>query len=180
MRDDNDVGSAQDDPSDDVDKHPEPVGIETCRGLIEEKELRIVNERPRERNALTLSPRARSEGPVRIGTELEPIERSSDLRIGHTVELCRKGKVLSTRKVCVTEALVAEPTEAPANFLAMCADGPKVDAAARRRGQRPEDREQRRLTGAVVAKNSQNLATVDVQGDASQRTHGSVHFGNRM
>ncbi len=97
-------------------KHVDPLRIESRRWLVQEKEIRSVNQRPGQGEPLPLTSGERPRGPVGDAAQLKPPlrVRPRGLRL-EPIHLSDQRHILPSRKIPVGEQLVRHPADAPAS-----------------------------------------------------------------
>src|SRR5262245_45977515 len=147
-------------------------GIEPAEGLVEEEQLRPVQQRPCQRQPLHHAARVDAYRSARRLFEPRPAQqlRDAGLRVGHPVELGVEPEVLPSGQVRIAGALVTDVPDSPARGrrapAGVLAEEPERAAARAQQGR--EHAEQRRLAGAVRAQQDDQLARVDGEVDAGQ------------
>ena len=128
-----------DEVADDVPHHPPAPGVEAGRGLVEEDDPRVADERHREVQAPAHAARVGHRGLRGVGDEVEPLEQLGDLAaarlLAQVVEVGHQAQVLLARELAVDRRdLAGEADRGP---------GPRR-ARGRRRTRRPGPRPRRR------------------------------------
>lgn len=98
-------------------------------------------ERSRERHALPLSARVRSNMPVDECRQIEPFHRSlyRDGRVG-APQPCRELDVLPRREIGITERVVAKPPQRPSHLSTCPSKGSVIHVAGCGASERSENR----------------------------------------
>ena len=151
------------------------VGVEPAERLVEQQQVRLVEERAREGQALAHAARVRAHGPAAGAVEPGPREQPCDPRgrLGDAEELRIECQVLCPTQVRVAGYLVAGIAD-PAAKRRRRPRRVRTEqdkTAARRREQQRQDAEQRGLAGAVRAEQHDHLARRDGEIDARQHPH---------
>ena len=152
-----------------------PLGVEVGVGLVEQQQLRLVQDAAADRQPLAHP--GRELGDALVGAALHPGggEQRRDPRLGgragDPVQPGVEAQVLAAAEVAVEQRLVAEVADPPAQLpgLARQRAAEHDGLAAARAQQRRQDPQQRRLAGAVGPEHDQRLAGGDGQPDAVQR-----------
>src|SRR5882724_119754 len=160
----------------DVRAHPDGhVGIETQRGLIEEEELGLIDERLGQRHALLEPGRQVRIRDAAVRHELAQLDQRVDALAkrspAQAVESTVERHDLADPQAPQKRRPAAHHVEPTAQRARLADDvvSEHGHAPAIGRQERGEDREQRRLAGAVGAEHAHDRAALHRQRDAAQR-----------
>ena len=149
------------------------MGVEAGVRLVEEDDLRVVDERAGDGEALR---HAAAEGAHRVVAAMAQLDGAQQLvnaglRIGHAVELRKEEEVLFCREVRVEHGVVADEPDVSAGRIRVLleVDAHETRAAAGGAGERGERAQQRRLACAVGPEYRQERALRELQGDLVER-----------
>ena len=126
------------------------AGVQAGRRLVEQKQIRLVHDGPREGDALALAARRGPHRTRREGADAEALRaslpRGADVRSGQP-----RGEldILAACQIRIAERLVAEPPDARADDAERSPERPVIDAARGGTDERSEHPEERALSGAV-------------------------------
>ena len=158
--------------------------IEGGEGLVEEQDLRLEHERPRERHALRFAPRERARRAVGELPDPEMVEPPRDARPAHrrgdAAEAEPEGDVLLHGRVS-EERLLEDRGHAPPGLEAPPGrDGgtPDPDRARGGRLEEAEDAEQRRLARAVRPDDREDLPVLELEGGDVEDERAGVTDGD--
>jgi len=146
--------------------------VETRRWLVQKHEIRLVNERARERHTLPLTTGASAHRSRAEFADGESV--SAALPRGSYVDACKtRGEldVLAPREVRITERVVSDPAETRTNVVSPFPQAPVVDRAGRRADRRPDDPEERALARAVRAFDDGDFPRFELERDVHDGAH---------
>ena len=158
----------------------EPVDqlVDTARGdrvqaggrLVEEEDLRLAEERPRKGDPLAKALGQRAAWIVRAVGEVDGLEGAPDsiARVRHLVQLGEALEVLDDAQAEVEPRRLGHDRDAAPDLHAVLGrqrDPGHRGGAGRRRDERAERPDRRRLAGAIGAEEAEDLATPDVERD---------------
>ena len=140
-----------------------PSVVERRVRLVEDQQLRLVEQCAAEREPLRHAARERRHALVSRLPEPEALEQHARALppLGHPVEAAVEIEVLERSQLAVAERLVAEEPDRRAR-------GIELQLTAGRRGQTGAEPEQRRLPGAVRPGDEQEPASRQVDVDAAK------------
>ncbi len=144
------------------------LAVEAGEGLVEEEQLRVVQERPAEREPLLHPPRVRGDPLVPGVPETVALEQHADplAPLGNTVETAVELEVLERGQLAVDERLVAQVADGSA-----LSHG--IELPSGRAQETREEAQQRALARAVATRDEQKAALgqldVDTVQDLSSR-----------
>ena len=158
---------------DQVPEEPPAAGVDAARRLVEEEQLRLVQERGGERHALPLAGReglghrsARSDSnPRRAASVRDPLLQPRGLE---AVDRAEEAQVLLDREVEVERELLAHVAEAPLPLLGVPGHVETAEADGRARARLEQAREhpdRRRLARAVGPEEAEDAAAGHVEAD---------------
>src|SRR5688572_21680361 len=140
-----------------------PVAVEPGVRLVEQEELRLVQERPAEGEPLQHPARVGAGPLVSRVPQREALEQHPDplARLGHAIEPRVEAEVLDGGELAVHQRLVADEPELPALDV-------DLELARGRCGESRDEAQQRRLPGAVSTGDEREPAALDLQVDTAQ------------
>ena len=174
MRRQEDRGAALAEPVDQLVDATRGDRVETGRRLVEEQDLRVAEERSRERDPLA---KALGQGAARIVRpvgEVDGLEGTRDARarIGHLVQVGEALEVLEDAQAQVQPRRLGHDRDPAPDLDAVL--GRQRDPGHRRRArgrfdQRAERPHRRRLAGTVRPEEAEDLAASDLERDVVER-----------
>jgi hypothetical protein len=157
-------------------------GVEASRGFVEDQELRVVDDRLGEADALTKAVRQRIDRIVRDLVQRRDVEDLAEpalqVHTGHAAELARELEIVHDRHLGVERGVLRQEADALADLVRR---GDGVDAADfDRAGARSkigrEDAKGGRLAGTVQAEKADGFAVSDLERDRSQGAFTAVEL----
>ena len=159
-----------------VPEHAPSARIDAAGGLVEEQQLRLVQQRRRERDALAQSRRQSAGQHAQRLLELQPRGEFRDPLfervVRQPVHRAEEAQVLDDGEVGVERELlahVAEPVLPLLGLLRRIESAEAGDLAARRLQQSRQHADRRRLARSVRAEESEDLAARNVEADVVHR-----------
>ena len=154
--------------------------------LVENQELRLVNERARERQPPLLSPRDLRVFAVRVRRQSKPVEQHvgalGDGLSVQTIVARGKDEHVAQREIAIEIELLRRESDEPARLapLALVVVAEDANAAAARAGQTDDRVDRGRLTGAVRSQKAEELAGADAQRDAVDRYDAAIALNEAL
>ena len=179
VRGEDDRGAALRQVGDDPVQVARGARIQSARRLVEEEHLRVVEQRPREQQPLAHAGGERL-GPaaLRVG-QADALENLLGARARQAVELAEQLEVLHRREALVQRGVLGDQVDLGANAFELARE--VVAEHLRLAGRRPraagEDAQRRRLAGAVVTEQAEDLTGLRIEGDAVKRLDAAVVLG---
>ena len=165
----------------DLDPHRRArLGVESCRRLVEEQHLRLVDETERDVESPLHPAGVAARLPVGGVAQPDELEQLVDARVqrlaGHPVDPALQEEVLAAGRLPVDAGVLRDVAEHAAHARGMRDDVLAADERAARVGlrQRRQHADGRRLPGAVRAEQPEHLALAHRERHAVERLHGLV------
>ena len=158
--------------------------IEAGERLVGQQQARLVDERARDGEPLQHAARVGARGAAGGVAQADAGEQrvGGGVRVGDAVEACEEDQVLVAGQIAVAVRLVGDDADGAAQLVVGELRVVGFDAAAvahaarRRRYQRRQDADQRRLAGAVWAEERRRLAGAQRQVHSGERALPAVHL----
>ena len=157
--------------------------VEAAGRLVEDQELRLMDDRLRHADPLAEAVR---QGPDRILGDLAEVgdlddvgHPPLDLRARHAAQLAREGEVVGDRHVHVERRVLGQKPDPLADLVRLGdgVDPPDLDRAGARPEIAGEDAQGRRLARSVEPEEPDGLAVVDLERDRTERSFTAVELG---
>jgi len=150
--------------ADDLADGPDAVGVESRRGLVEDQEVGVADQRHREREALLHALGVVAGQPIRVVGQANGVEEGVGVVVG-AFRLDGPLQILPTQKRVVEAVALGEDAGALADVggAGLRVEAEHLDGPARRPDEIEQDVDGRRLARAVRAEEAEDLAALDGQ-----------------
>ena len=161
--------------ADEVDDVADGRGVEAGGGLVEEEHLGLVQQRPRQGDALALSGRRPPHRLVGAVAHAEPLEHLADAASGQLVveapDACGGQQVLDRREALVEPRVLGEHARVAPHLVGvdLGVDAEHLGPATVGAQHAVEQADRGGLAGAVGAQQGQHLAGLDAQREVVER-----------